>query len=405
MREFIVVIVSFLTIPLMNKKKIPIGLAICICAILMALLGGLNLLEIKEVMLNTFFDIDKVQRYIVVVEIGILGVLIKKYKIIDEVIKYIVEVVKNKRIVLMSIPALVGLLSVPGGAIISIPFIDKLGEESNLSINHKAIINLIFRHIAMHLLPYTTGFLVVTSLIPQLSLYKLVGLNGLFVILYLATAYFLYVRKVENNSSPSTSSILPSLLNLLLFTAPIYLAVLLNIFFSIPFFVGMLANLLVIYLLKPKKTFLIDIIRAFNTRILLALIGVYLIQGVMGKMEAISSLLSSIFNNPQTIMLGIIFTSFFFGMSTGFQPTALGIVLPILATLPLSENRILLYCHSTFVWSFVGYFFSPLHLCQLFTCEYLKISTLDLYKDYKKFFFYLIIILILSYSILGLFLK
>lgn len=167
----------------------------------------------------------------------------------------------------------------------------------------------------------------------------------------------------------------------------------------------MIANLLVIYLLHPTKGFLIDIVRAVNIRILLAFIGVYLIQGVIGKMESITTLLTLIFNNSQAIMFGIIITSFFFGMTTGFQPTALGVVLPILITLPISASRLLFYCHFTFVWSFMGYFFSPLHLCQLFTCEYLKISTIDLYKDYWKFFLCLVAVLIINYFVLGLWLK
>ncbi len=405
MREFLAVIISFLSIPFLNKKKVPIGLAICICAVLMATLGGLGLLDFKEVFIATFFDIAKIQRYIVVIEIGILGVLLRKYKIIDDVIKYLLEVVKSRRVVLMFIPALVGLLSVPGGAIISVPFIDKLGDESNLSSNQKAIINLIYRHIAMHILPYTTGFLVVTSLAPQISIYKLIGLNSIFVILYLVIGYFLYLRKVQNDRTASAGPILPSILKLLIYTSPVYLAVLLNIFFQIPFYIGMIANLLVIYLLQPTKGFLMDIVRAFNIRILLAFIGVYLIQGVIGKMESITTLLTLIFNNSQAIMFGIIVTSFFFGMTTGFQPTALGVVLPILITLPISESRLLFYCHFTFVWSFMGYFFSPLHLCQLFTCEYLKISTIDLYKDYWKFFLCLVAVLIINYFVLGLWLK
>jgi len=45
MREFLAVIISFLSIPFLNKKKVPIGLAICICAVLMATLGGLGLLD------------------------------------------------------------------------------------------------------------------------------------------------------------------------------------------------------------------------------------------------------------------------------------------------------------------------------------------------------------------------
>jgi len=306
----------------------------------------------------------------VVVEIGILGVLLRKYKIIDDVIKYLLEVVKSRRVVLMFIPALVGLLSVPGGAIISAPFIDKLGDESNLSNNQKAIINLIYRHIAMHILPYTTGFLVVTSLVPQISVYKLIGLNSIFAILYLAIGYFLYLRKVQNDRTSSAGPILPSLFNLLIYTSPVYLAVLLNIFFQIPFYIGMIANLLVIYLLQPTKGFLMDIVRAFNIRILLAFIGVYLIQGVIGKMESITTLLTLIFNNSQAIMFGIIITSFFFGMTTGFSLLPWGYT-AYLITLPISASRLLFYCHFTFVWSFMGLRFFHHCIC----VSYLPVST------------------------------
>ena len=41
------------------------------------------------------------------------------------------KVVKNIRIIIMFIPALIGFLVVPGGAIIS-PFIDKIGDDYSI---------------------------------------------------------------------------------------------------------------------------------------------------------------------------------------------------------------------------------------------------------------------------------
>ncbi|MDD3439260.1 MAG: DUF401 family protein, partial [Clostridiaceae bacterium] len=70
-----------------------------------------------------------------------------------------------------------------------------------------------------------------------------------------------------------------------------------------------------------------------------------------------------------------------------------------------SDNMLLMYCHFTFCWAFVGYFFSPMHLCQIFTCEYLKVSIGDLYKDYWKFFVSLATVLVLNYFVMGLFLR
>lgn len=207
MQEFLAVVFSFFTIPLMNKKNIPIGFAICICAILMALTGGLGLSAFREVLADTFLNIRKVQQYIIIIEVCILGFLLGKYKIIDKVIHYLTMIVSSRRITLMSIPALVGLLSVPGGAIISVPFVDRIGDEANLSNVQIAIINLVYRHIAMHVMPYSSGFLLVASLAPQISLYKLAGLNGIFVLFYVLIAYFLYVVRVPNTKSVSTKSV------------------------------------------------------------------------------------------------------------------------------------------------------------------------------------------------------
>lgn len=440
MRESAAVIVSFLIIPILSRKKTPIGIAICISAVLMALLGGLGLLGLFDVIVNTFTDFNKLQQFIVIIEIGVLGVLLKRYKIIDKVIEYLTRLVRSKRVTLMFIPALVGFLSVPGGAIISAPFVDRLGQEADLTKTYRAIINLIFRHIAMHIMPYTTGFLMVASLAPQISVYKLMELNLIFVILYALCGYFLFVRQIKTEETidcvkshgievgqdchPERSEesktlycvqsdikhglltdVLPNLLNLLKYTAPVYVSVLLNLLFGIPFYIGMLANLATVYLLNPEKSFLLDAACTININVIYSLMGVYLIQGIIGQMESLISFFNLIFSNPSKILLGIIGSSLFLGLTTGYHGTSLGVVLPILASLPISENRLLLYCHMTFAWGFVGYFFSPLHLCQLFTCEYLNVSIQDLYKDYYKFFLSLIAILIANYFVLGIWLK
>lgn len=405
MQEFIAVIFSFLIISLLNKKRIPIGISICISALLMGILSGIGLSGLLGVLQNTFINFKKLQQFIIIIEVSVLGTLLRKYNILDKIIEYLTKLVPNNRVKLMFIPALVGFLSVPGGAIISAPFADELGEESGLARSNRAIINLVFRHIAMHIMPYDTGYLLIASLAPQISIFKLIGLNFIFVTLYSIAGYILYVKQVKlEKGSPSTNK-MSSFINLLKYTSPIYASIILYIIFNVPFYIGMLANLLIVYLLHPTKTFFSDALRAININVLYSLVGVYLIQGIIEQLNSLTDIFNVIFNNPNTILLGIIGSSFFFGLTTGFQPTALGVVLPLLIALPISENRLLLYCHMTFAWGFVGYYFSPLHLCQLFTCEYMKVSLQDLYREYFKFFLLLIGILITTFFVLGIWLK
>lgn len=76
MQEFIAVFVSFFAIPLLTRRKVAIGVAICICAILLTLLSGLGINVLFEVIFSTLTDPGRVQQYIVILEIGILGVLL-----------------------------------------------------------------------------------------------------------------------------------------------------------------------------------------------------------------------------------------------------------------------------------------------------------------------------------------
>lgn len=400
MQDFLAVIVSFLVIPVLSKRKIPVGLAICICAFIMALLGGLGLAGFGNAVAATFLNFDKVQQLIVIAEISIIGVLIRKYKIIDKVLEYLSEIVKSRRLILMFIPAITGMLSVPGGAIMSAPLVDQLGEKSNLPKPHRAIINLVFRHVPMFIMPYTTGYLLVLSLAPKVSIYKMIGLNSIFAVIYVIIGYYLYIRKVKEDTESQNSFKWTKLIGLLKYTAPLYVAVLLNLLLGIPFYIGMLVNLLILFLLHPTKMFLMDAVRAFNPNVLYALIGVYFIQGIIGQMESINTFLAFTFGNQNTVMFGIIAISLFLGTTTGFQPSALGVLLPIIVALPLSDNMMLLYCYFTFVWSFMGYFFSPMHLCQLFTCEYMKVRMIDLYKEYWKFFIFLTAVIFANYFVL-----
>jgi hypothetical protein len=74
-----------------------------------------------------------------------------------------------------------------------------------------------------------------------------------------------------------------------------------------------------------------------------------------------------------------------FGIITGNQTAPLGIILPMISQLKISPEMVYVYTYFTFACSFAGYFFSPIHLCQAFTLQHMKVETIDLYKEYRLF--------------------
>lgn len=130
MQQFAAVLISFCSIPLLlkvTKKKMPIGISIIICAVLMVFItyfdftfsnvgAGLALVgtNLWDIFSATFLNWTKIQQLIVVLEVSTLGAVLKRYKIIDKALDCMKGLVRSTRIQLMLIPAIVGLLSVPG---------------------------------------------------------------------------------------------------------------------------------------------------------------------------------------------------------------------------------------------------------------------------------------------------
>ena len=395
----------------------PIGISIIICAVLMVFItyfdftfsnvgAGLALVgtNLWDIFSATFLNWTKIQQLIVVLEVSTLGAVLKRYKIIDKALDCMKGLVRSTRIQLMLIPAIVGLLSVPGGAIFSAPFVDDLGEQVGISKTRRAILNLVYRHIAMFVMPYANGILLVLALTDGgINIYHLIGLNLIFVVCYVTLGYFLYLRDIKQEERKPRTNVMGNLWGLVRYTSPIYLSVLLNLIFGVPFYLGMIANYLAVLLLAPHKSFLADVVKSININVLYAIIGVYFIQGIIDRMDVVLALFTGVFQDPSTLFIGIVVASFFFGLITGFQLTALGVVVPILVLMGLPYSTLLFYIYMSYVCGFLGYFFSPLHLCQLFTCEHMGVSTKDLYKQYAKFFLGLVVVILLLYFGVGTF--
>ena len=92
----------------------------------------------------------------------------------------------------MIIPAMIGILIIPGGALLSAPFVNNIGEEMKIRPSRRAAINLVFRHLAMFLLPYSTSLLVVSATLPELNIFKLILFNLFFVIAIIILGYFFF---------------------------------------------------------------------------------------------------------------------------------------------------------------------------------------------------------------------
>ena len=388
MNQLLITLASFALIPILIKKKMKLSNTIFVVTIIISLLSGIGIDGLGKTVFKIFTNPNSLDTIITVAMVGMLGSLMKHYGILDGIVNTMLKVISNKKIVMMLIPSMIGVLVVPGGAVLSAPFINSLGEEMNIEPPKRAAINLIFRHISMFLLPFSTVLLFVKASIPEINIYKVIAFSIPFLAGIMAIAYYLYLRGSGNGKEVKSTDRGRSILKLLILTIPIYISVVINVITGLPFFISMLGSIISVYFLGNKKDFMRTVIKSFNLHTVLMVLSILILKDVILQLGDMLSLVEGALSGMGSgIGVMIVFTivSIFFGYITGYPTSALAITLPLLSMMEMSMNSIHIYVYFLLTASFAGYFCSPLHLCQVLTLGEMKVGTLELYKEYKVF--------------------
>ena len=176
-RQFLAIAIAFSLMPFWTKKKLGFGPMLIITGVILSLIGGVAPMAMVNNFIGVFTTPSTLKTIIIVVIVGMLGSLMKHYGILDKIVETLKQLISSSKAIITILPAVIGLLSVPGGASLSIPFVDKIGDDMGMTGEVRSVINLSFRHIAMFLLPTSTSIIMVTTVIPDVNLYGLIAMN------------------------------------------------------------------------------------------------------------------------------------------------------------------------------------------------------------------------------------
>jgi len=284
----------------------------------------------------------------------------------------------GKKPFLMLSPALVGLLPMPGGALLSAPIIEKAGE--GISNEKKAGINVWFRHILYLVYPISAN-LIVSTAAARIDLYQPIPHLITVLLFSLLLGYFFFLRgssgKLEYEKEFSLKDLVLPLIVLLI--APL-LDVLIKMFLIPPVKeVGTLISVIVslitamIFGKTGLKKFYGIMIKAKPWSFAFMMMGIMVFLGVF-KHSGILELFEDVPVTPE-ILFGIAFT---LGFITGRVITPAGIVFPIYLT---KFGSVSLPTFALIYFGiFLGYVLTPVHPCVSLTTELLKVEI----KDYLK---------------------
>lgn len=279
-------------------------------------------------------------------------------------------------------PALMGLLPIPGGALLSAPMLSKAGDD--ITPSTYTAINVWFRHILI--LIYPLGALLPCSKMANLNVYTIIiYLLPAFAVLF-SLGYFFFLYNIRGNMPSEKKSdlrkIIPPLLIIII--APIIHIILSNsgVMDEISLLIGISTSLILTYFIGRLQT---KNIKGILTKMkpwkyFLIIIGVFLFLHIF-EASNISGEISKIIISKSFL---IVFIGGFLGFVTGRVQLPIFILVPIfLVKFGNSELTVLSFA-IMYVAVYIGYMISPVHPCVSVSVEYFKTS----YRDFAgKLFF------------------
>ena len=406
MLELIGVLISFIIILILIRFKINFGFSLIIGSIILSIfaLAVLNEpLDVADAFSKAIiYSFQEQKFYFETLELAILMTLIFILAKIMQVTGSIEKLINSLRGffkrggTLGVIPAIYGLMPVPGGAYFSVPSIDKEGDKYKLSKDQKNFLNVWFRHIWFPIYPISSAMILICSIeFSNIDIFHLIIANipGFIAFILIGLIFLkIFIKKngkdelVENKNKSGLIFLIPPLIPFL-----IYFSIYIIGFSDIKnyqieiFIIGVIISILLMYFFIEKdiNEYLKLIKKCVSFKLAFAILGIMIFREIFTVSNADQALANYISVLPFHPIIIVILIPMILGLLTGYNLGA--IALSYFLVEPFFEFTSLNIIGLTsiiFMSSLVGYLVSPIHLCNVVSSEYLKTDTTRMYKMY-----------------------
>lgn len=354
------------------KAGLSLGLSIALTTIGLGVLMGNLYSAAVEALLSE-------DSWILVLSALTIATLAELYRItnaVEDLGRGLSVKLRDPRLGLATIPAVVGLMPVAGGALLSAPIVESLGAPIGLSAEALAYVNVWFRHTLIYSYPFSQLIVVLSQLtgIPMFTL-MVTTLPITVLMAILGAPALLKVKNAPSNQTTSQPEDLKTLVPLGLAVALLVPLVPLVGNWAIPLGTSV-AVLVLIKLRKASKLLLRAMTSERVGDIVLAVIGVVVLREVI-SLSGLPVELRNAVHGLSRVELALALLSTLVSIATGSVMTGLFVSLPILSSLGINDVGSVLLVYT---YSFLGYIASPTHLCLIYTVKYFRAELVGTYK-------------------------
>jgi uncharacterized protein len=375
MPDLIKITIVFLLILLLLRKRINVGLVMSAASVILFVLYQMPFISVFETCRAAALNAVTIKLILALSLIRMFEMILREKAVLGKMMETAKALFRNRKVVTVSMPLMIGLMPSIGGAYFSAPMVAESTIDTKMRPEEKGFINYWFRHPWEYILPLYPGILL-ASAVSKIELRSLIMLNMGYVILMILTGFFFAMRSMKGSVRMEERFSGKDLWSF----APIFAVLILVVIFHIELHYALICAVLFLFFFYryPPSAALKALRYGFALDVIILILGVMLFKEAMENSGAVKNL--SLFFIAEGIPVTPIFflLPFITGLLTGITVGFVGSTFPLIISIAgdISPGTI----SFAFVSGFLGVLLSPVHICLILTRDYFKA---DLWKMYK----------------------
>jgi uncharacterized protein len=375
MIDLVKVLLIFSLIVILLRKKLHIGLVMLIAASLLFLLYRMPLSLVLATCKSTALNQVTIKLVLALSFIRIFELILREHAVLTEMMRSVKAVFRNRKIVTVSMPLLIGLIPSVGGAYFSAPMVAETTSDTKMSQEEKGFINYWFRHPWEYILPLYPGVLL-ASAISGIEIHDLMTVNLPYAVLIVITGFIFAMHGLKGTMKGEER---PSPKGLWSFV-PIFTVLLLVMIFHMELHYALIAVVLFLFLFYrySLKATLAAFKHGFSPDIIILILGVMFFKEAMDNSGAVKNLSQFFISEGIPVSPILFLLPFITGMLTGLTVGFVGSTFPLIIS--ITGHASIGAISFAFTSGFLGVLLSPVHICLILTREYFKADLWGIYK-------------------------
>jgi integral membrane protein (TIGR00529 family) len=354
------------------RLKVALSLTLFASALVLGLLFRLPAGDLLDAVGAAFLSMDSLKLVLALQLVLLFSALLKENGSMARAIAALSRILRDPRFTVAIIPAVVGLLPVVGGAMLSAPLVAEASDDLQLSPERRTFLNFWFRHVWEFTLP-TFPAVFLTASISGVPVAELVTVGVPLTLAAVGTGIVFGFKGVKSASNgvalgPFWACVGTFVWNLLPFFIVILLTVAIDIHLVYPM-AAVTAGIIVFGRLPLRQ-----VVRLARTHLSLELAlliwGIMAFKEVLMRTQAMEHLAADLSAQGIPILVLVILVPALIAFITGYTTAFVGLSFPILAPFIAPGGLGAYYVMLGLVSGICAHMLSPMHACLAMTLDY-----------------------------------